>query len=615
MPTKPSDDDPYDATDKAAGPLTEAGQGTIADGSQAVVADTLFEKAPLAMFMVDRDRRLCRLNEAAVAMTAKAAQETIGLRGGEVLRCVNAFSDPRGCGYSHACRHCVVRNTVMDTFETGRNHQSVEAPIPFKSESADDTMWVLVSTTLLKTAAGERVLVCLENITERKQAEAALRQSELKFRLVTETITDVFWMSTCGVGEMIYISPSYEKLWERSREELHRSPQSFVEAIHPDDRQYYRNVLSHYHARWVAYTCEYRLVRSDGSIRWIQEKGFPVKQTRDDGHLMAGVCTDITDRKRTEAALKKTNDELRLRSRLANLFLTAPDDSVFAEILDLLRGTFESRYGYFGFIDGAGHLVCPSMTRDIWDKCRMPDKAIVFTRDCWGGLWGKSLIEKVPLRKNDRLNLPDAHVPLQNVLVAPLLVDHSLVGQIALGNKPTDYTAQDQADLMAIAEFLAPILRIYLDREKARSELHAHADQLRERNIALKVLLENRDEEKAELSRTILRNFERLVFPYYERMKHLHNKEELETILDIVAANTMECLSPLERAMPKPYRQFTPMEIQVADLIKAGKTSKEISGLLNISPRSVFFHRHNIRKKLKLHGTKTNLRSHLKSLS
>jgi DNA-binding CsgD family transcriptional regulator len=123
--------------------------------------------------------------------------------------------------------------------------------------------------------------------------------------------------------------------------------------------------------------------------------------------------------------------------------------------------------------------------------------------------------------------------------------------------------------------------------------------------------LENRDEQRKKIADQVMTNFDQLVFPYYQRIRHSRGTDETDLLVKIMEKNTLESLAPLERSFPMPFRQLTPMEIQVADLIKMGKSSKEISGLLNISTRSVFFHRNNIRKKLNIHGKKVNLRSFL----
>ncbi|MGD9365930.1 MAG: PAS domain S-box protein [Desulfobacteraceae bacterium] len=572
----------------------------------------LFEKAPLAMFIVNRDRRLIRYNEAAAAMAGRVKKTGLGLRGGEFFRCVTAFEDPKGCGFSKACEVCIVRKTVMDTFQTGLEHRSVEASIPVKDEKGIQKTWVLLSTVIVNFGENEEgVLICMKDITERKRTEEALRQSERKFRLVSETIENVFWMSTCGLGEMLYISPAYERLWEKSRESLYRSPKSFMEAIHPDDRETYSNVLTQHHNVGKSYRCEYRIVKRDGSIRWICEKGYPVLHQSDKVNLMSGVCTDITELKRTEEALREKNDELVLKGKIANLFLTSPNQKVFADVLDLLRNEFNCQYGYFGYIAQEGDLICPSMTTTIMDQCRIPGKSIVFPKDSWGGLWGKSLQERIAVRQNQTLNVPQGHISLNNTLVVPIVIENELVGQVALADKPSGFNRQDEQKLTSMANFIAPILKIYLEKENVKTQLLLKAEKLSERNIALKVLLENRDQEKRQQAEKLSKNFDRLVFPYFEKLKSCNDREGRRTLLEIIESNTQDCLSTEKPYHHSYYREFTPMEVQVADLIKSGKTSKEIAVLLNISPRSVYFHRNNLRRKLNISKTNTNLRTFL----
>jgi len=144
--------------------------------------DALFNKAIVAMFIVDRDRRLCKVNHAALLMTRLTQDESIGIRAGEALGCVNSFNDPKGCGYSTACESCVIRNTIMDTFQSRQDYKSVEAPIPYLDGNVVADKWALVSTSLLKLPEGDRVFVCLEDITERKHAEEEKTELETRLR-------------------------------------------------------------------------------------------------------------------------------------------------------------------------------------------------------------------------------------------------------------------------------------------------------------------------------------------------------------------------------------------------------------------------------------------------
>jgi DNA-binding CsgD family transcriptional regulator len=153
------------------------------------------------------------------------------------------------------------------------------------------------------------------------------------------------------------------------------------------------------------------------------------------------------------------------------------------------------------------------------------------------------------------------------------------------------------------------------DRKRFEEALQKSHKELEEKNIALKVLLEERFIEKEKNFNFMINNFKRLVFPYFEKIKTCNNKNDMLTILEIMEANIHECLTHEGNPRPSTYSALTPREIQVADLIKEGKTGKEIASILNISTRSVFHHRDNIRKKLNIKNSKTNLRSFLDSLS
>jgi PAS domain S-box-containing protein len=145
-------------------------------------------------------------------------------------------------------------------------------------------------------------------------------------------------------------------------------------------------------------------------------------------------------------------------------------------------------------------------------------------------------------------------------------------------------------------------------------KLARQAKNLEEVNIALKVLLNQRDKEKAGYKKNLLVNLKKLVFPYIEKLEKGKLDEESQIYLNIIKSNLGDIISPIAKTISLKYLDFTPSEIQVADLIKNGKTSKEIASMLNVSPKAVSFHRGNIRKKLSLSHKKTNLRTYLQSL-
>jgi len=131
----------------------------------------------------------------------------------------------------------------------------------------------------------------------------------------------------------------------------------------------------------------------------------------------------------------------------------------------------------------------------------------------------------------------------------------------------------------------------------------------------LKVLIQHQNEEKEKLKESILVNLRKLVLPYIEKLDKGQIDGENKTYLSIIKSNLENLVSPFSNRLSSKALDLTPTEIQVADLVKHGQTSKEIASMLNVSPNAVMFHRKNIRKKLGLANKKTNLRSHLQSLS
>jgi len=144
---------------------------------------------------------------------------------------------------------------------------------------------------------------------ERKRTEVALRESEERFRQLTENIREVFWMTDLKKSRMIYISPAYQEIWGRTSESLYERPRSFLDSIHPDDREAVIGTFEK-QAQGKPISVEYRIMRPDGSVRWIRSRGFPVRNELGEVYRVAGLAEDTTERKRAEAALQKYANDL-----------------------------------------------------------------------------------------------------------------------------------------------------------------------------------------------------------------------------------------------------------------------------------------------------------------
>jgi PAS domain S-box-containing protein len=145
------------------------------------------------------------------------------------------------------------------------------------------------------------------DITDRLRAEAVLAESEERFRQLAENVNEVFWMTDPHTTELLYISPAYERVWGRSCQSLYDSPRSFMDTIHPDDRERVRRDVLERQARGEQIDKEYRVIRPDGSIRWVRDRAFPVQDEAGRFYRVVGVIDDFTERKLAEDALKEAD--------------------------------------------------------------------------------------------------------------------------------------------------------------------------------------------------------------------------------------------------------------------------------------------------------------------
>jgi PAS domain S-box-containing protein len=145
----------------------------------------------------------------------------------------------------------------------------------------------------------------------RLQAEAALQESELRFRQMAEAVGEVFWLSTADAQTILYVSPAFESLWGHSCAELYANPHLWLEAIHPEDVPQAFGSLEEVMAG-RPFDIEYRITRPDGSVRWINDRGYPFMDASGRVTLTCGVASDITRRKEAENALKTSEEKFRL---------------------------------------------------------------------------------------------------------------------------------------------------------------------------------------------------------------------------------------------------------------------------------------------------------------
>ncbi len=138
--------------------------------------------------------------------------------------------------------------------------------------------------------------------SELELANAGLRESEERFRQLAENIKEVLWMTDLTKQQMLYVSPGYEIIWGRSCKSLYERPQDWVDALHPDDKE--RTLNAAFEKQEVGeYNQVYRILRPDGTMRWIRDRAFPVKDQDGKPYRIVGLAEDITEEKQLDEKL------------------------------------------------------------------------------------------------------------------------------------------------------------------------------------------------------------------------------------------------------------------------------------------------------------------------
>lgn len=191
----------------------------------------------------------------------------------------------------------VTPRLFFNTVQSGKFPQHYDNPILTKAGEEREIAW---NNTVLRDNAGTIVGTASigEDVTDRRRAERELLASEERFRQVVENIDEVFWMADVATQQMLYISPRYETICGRSCASLLASRQAWLEGIHEADRE--RVAAAEAKQAEGGYDQTFRVVRPDGSIRWVRARAFPIKDERGVVHRIVGVADDITENKQLQ---------------------------------------------------------------------------------------------------------------------------------------------------------------------------------------------------------------------------------------------------------------------------------------------------------------------------
>jgi diguanylate cyclase (GGDEF)-like protein/PAS domain S-box-containing protein len=296
------------------------------------------------------------------------------------------------------------------------------------------------------------------DISERKRTEQLLRESEEQFRQLAEYISEVFFIFTLRPLRMTYISPAYDDVFGRPREEVYERPEAWTESIHAEDRERARAIFARA-LDGVPIDMEYRITRADGSLRWISARSFPVNDAEGRCARVVGIAEDITRRKHAEQELREAHT--RLSRALGEAEHMATESARLTELVDILQSCQTLEEAYKVVESGlrttlaarAGALCITSPSRNLvevvvsWGDAPGSEKTFR-PDDCWGLRRGR--IHQVrdpvsPLRCRHVCAFPDA-----GYLCVPLAAQGETLGVLYVECAPRlDHPREGEIDSMA----------------------------------------------------------------------------------------------------------------------------------------------------------------------
>ena len=514
------------------------------------------------------------------------------------------------------------KQAVMEAFQAHLEGKTAEFVFEHRMLHKEGSVrWILARGTAMRDAQGNavRVVGADADITLRKRAEEVLESERAQLLSIFNSINQIIYIADPKTYEILYINDTIKHIFQKSLlggicyKEFQglESPCEFCtneiilkEKNKPYQWEYHNQILNR----------DYMII--DRIIKW-----------PDGRDVRFEIAIDITDRKVAEEALRRRLDYENMVTDISTQAISINDIAKFQDdCLEIMGRTLDvSRIYIFenchetDTMDNTFEWVASGINPQKDNLQGIPSRVIPWWVDMMKNdkIINYKDIEGIPGEKEKEVLRAQG---IESILVVPLFVQgeyHGFIGFDECRNKRA-WLVEDVELLRTISQIITGTIerkRAEVTLQEKEQKLERQAQRLEEVNTALKILLEHREEEKKKSEENILSNVQKLIFPYIEKLENSRLDDKNKTYVDIIRSNLKNLISPFENTLSSKYSILTPTEIQVADLIKHGRTSKEIASLLNVSIKAVSFHRGNIRRKLGLVNKKINLRSNLQSLA
>jgi PAS domain S-box-containing protein len=425
---------------------------------------------------------------------------------------------------------------------------------------------------------------------ERKRAEDALRENEKTLSILMRDLPGMAYRCLNDDNwSMHFVSEGCRALTGYDPELLTgKSQLSYENLIHPDDRNLVREAVNAGLKNDGSFQMEYRIISSDGQVRWVWEKGRAVDFPKTGPVVLEGFITDITEKKAAQAELSKSQK-----------LLIAAIENFPAGVMIAYAPDVTVRFANSAALDIRGESKLPltnihaSLLPTRW-QTYFPDGSILFPEELplsRAVLFGESISDMEMIIKRDT-----GEERWVSVSAVPVYNDNNeIVAGVAVFPDITERKKMEDSLRAA--------------NEKLRKDQRS----LHEKNVALREVLGQLDKEKKVIEEQIQENIIKVVMPLVRSIQD-GTRTASEEYINLLADSLEEITSPFINKLQSQFSKLTPREVEICNLIKRGLSSKEIANITNVALDTIHQQRKLIRRKLGLTNTDINLTSYLNSL-